>query len=181
VGEKRVVGMKRKILGTMALMGAAAVLWVFAAPSYRQGEASVSGRRAPDFAFQLAGQTKHLSDLHGQVVVLNFWASWCPPCVEETPSLNELQQTIAPQGGTVLGISVDEDPGAYEKFLQDASVSFPTYDDTSGKTPGIYGTSMYPETYVINRDGDIARKIVGAQNWQDPAMIESIEAVLKQN
>jgi cytochrome c biogenesis protein CcmG, thiol:disulfide interchange protein DsbE len=173
--------MKRKILGTVALIGAAAVLYVFAAPSYRQGEASVSGHRAPDFAFQLAGQTKHLSDLHGQVVVLNFWASWCPPCVEETPSLNELQQTIAPQGGTVLGISVDEDPGAYEKFLQDASVSFPTYDDTSGKTPGIYGTSMYPETYVISRDGDIARKIVGAQNWQDPAMIESIEAVLKQN
>ena len=173
--------MKRKILGTLALIGAAAVLYVFAAPSYRQGEASLAGRRAPDFAFTLEGQTKHLSDLHGQVVVLNFWASWCPPCVEETPSLNELQETIAPQGGTVLGISVDQDPSAYEKFLQEAQVTFPTFDDTSGKTPGIYGTSMYPETYVINRDGDIARKIVGPQNFQDPAVIETIEAVLKQN
>jgi cytochrome c biogenesis protein CcmG, thiol:disulfide interchange protein DsbE len=173
--------MKRKILGAVALVGAAAVLYVFAAPSYRQGEASVAGRRAPDFAFMLGGQSKHLSDLRGQVVVLNFWASWCPPCVEETPSLNQLQETIAPQGGTVLGISVDEDTDAYAKFLQDARVIYPTYDDTSGKTPGIYGTSMYPETYVISRDGNIARKIVGAQNWQDPGMIESVESVLKQN
>jgi len=173
--------MKRKILGGVGLVLAAAVLWVFAAPSYRQGEASLAGRRAQDFAFTLDGQTKHLSDLRGHVVVLNFWASWCPPCVEETPSLNELQAAIAPQGGTVLGISIDEDPAAYEKFLQDQHVTFPTFDDQSGKTPGIYGTSMYPETYVINRDGRIARKIVGPQDWQNPAMVESIEAVLKQN
>jgi cytochrome c biogenesis protein CcmG, thiol:disulfide interchange protein DsbE len=180
-GGLRGDSMKRKILGSLALVAAAAVLYVFAAPSYRQGEASLAGRRAPDFTFMLDGQTKHLSDLHGQVVVLNFWASWCPPCVEETPSLNELQATIAPLGGTVLGISVDEDSGAYQKFLHDDGVTFPTYDDTSGKTPGFYGTSMYPETYVINRDGEIARKIVGPQNWQDPAMLESIEAVMKQN
>jgi thiol-disulfide isomerase/thioredoxin len=173
--------MKRKILGTVGLIGAVVVIWLFAAPSYRQGEASVAGRSAPDLSFLLAGQPQHLSDFHGKVVVLNFWASWCQPCVEETPSLNELQQTIAPQGGTVLGISVDEDPAAYQKFLQDAQVTFPTYDDTSGKMPGIYGTSMYPETYVINRNGDIARKIVGPQNFQDPAVIASIEAVLKQN
>lgn len=163
------------------MIAAVAILYYFAAPSYRQGEASMAGKPAPDFAFTLAGQQKHLTDLRGQVVVLNFWASWCPPCVEETPSLNELQQTIAPQGGTVLAISVDEDPAAYEKFLNDAHVTFPTYDDTSGQTPGIYGTKMYPETYVINRDGAIARKIVGAQNWQDPGMIASIEDVLKQN
>jgi cytochrome c biogenesis protein CcmG/thiol:disulfide interchange protein DsbE len=175
------VATKRKILGGAALIAAAAVLYVFAAPSYRQGEASVAGKSAPDFAFTVAGQTKHLSDMRGQVVVLNFWASWCPPCVEETPSLIELQETIAPQGGTVLGISIDEDTVAYEKFLQDQHITFPTYDDTSGKTPGIYGTSMYPETYVISRDGRIARKIVGAQDWQDPGVIASIESVLKQN
>ncbi|MGB6199575.1 MAG: TlpA disulfide reductase family protein [Candidatus Acidiferrales bacterium] len=171
---------RRKILGAVALVGAAAVLYVFAAPSYRQGEASVAGRSAPDFAFTVAGQTKHLSDLQGKVVVLNFWASWCKPCIQEAPSLNELQETIAPQGGTVLGISVDEDTAAYEQFLQDEHITFPTYDDTSGKTAGIFGTSMYPETYVISRDGRIARKIVGAQDWQDPGTIEAIESVLKQ-
>jgi len=113
-------------------------------------------------------------------VVLNFWATWCPPCVDETPSLNRLQQAITPQGGMVLGISEDQDPAAYAKFLQQQNVIFPTYDDTSTKIPGTYGTSMYPETYVIGRDGRIARKIVGEQDWQDPHLVESIEAVLRE-
>ena len=172
--------MKRKILTTAALLAAAAVIYVFAAPSYRQGEASIAGKKAPDFALQLNGREIHLSDLRGQVVVLNFWATWCPPCVDETPSLNQLQQVIAPRGGIVLGISEDQDPAAYAKFLQDQNVIFPTYDDTTTKIPGTYGTSMYPETYVIGRDGRIARKIVGEQDWQDPHLIESIEAVLRE-
>ncbi len=172
--------MKRKILTTAALLAAAAVIYIFAAPSYRQGEASIAGKKAPDFALRLDGREIHLSDLRGQVVVLNFWATWCPPCVDETPSLNQLQQVIAPQGGMVLGISEDQDPAAYARFLQEQNVIFPTYDDTSTKIPGTYGTSMYPETYVIGRDGRIARKIIGEQDWQDPHLVESIEAVLRE-
>jgi cytochrome c biogenesis protein CcmG, thiol:disulfide interchange protein DsbE len=170
--------MKKKILTVVALLAAGTVIYVFAAPSYRQGEASLAGKKAPDFPLQLNGREIHLSDLRGQVVVLNFWATWCPPCVEETPSLNQLQQVIAPQGGMVLGISEDQDPDAYAKFLQDQNVIFPTYDDTTTKIPGTYGTSMFPETYVIDRNGRIARKIVGPQDWQDPHFVESIEALL---
>ncbi len=170
--------MKKKILTLVALLAAGTVIYVFAAPSYRQGEASLAGKKAPDFPLQLNGREIHLSELRGQVVVLNFWATWCPPCVEETPSLNQLQQAIAPQGGMVLGVSVDQDPDAYAKFLQDQNVIFPTFDAMTTKIPGTYGTSMYPETYVIGRDGRIARKIVGPQNWQDPHFVESIEALL---
>src|SRR5271169_2420464 len=104
-GEKK---LKHKILGPIALILVAAVLYVFAAPSYRQGEPSLAGRKAKDFDMQITGAS-HLSDLRGKVVVLNFWASWCPPCLEETQSLNTLQQAIASRGGVVLGISVDED------------------------------------------------------------------------
>src|ERR1700682_1523413 len=106
--------MKHKILGPIALVLVAAVLYAFAAPSYRQGEPSLAGRKAQDFDLQITGAS-HLSDLRGKVVVLNFWASWCPPCLEETPSLNTLQQSIAARGGVVLGISVDEDGAAYAK------------------------------------------------------------------
>ena len=171
--------MKHKILSPIALILVAAVLYVFAAPSYRQGESSLAGRRAKDFAIQITGAS-HLSDLRGKVVVLNFWASWCPPCLEETQSLNRLQQDIAAKGGVVLGISVDEDKTAYEKFLVDNHVVFPTYDDVTKKTATDYGTSMFPETYLIDREGRLARKIVGPQDWQSPEIMGSIDVLLEQ-
>jgi cytochrome c biogenesis protein CcmG/thiol:disulfide interchange protein DsbE len=170
---------KHKILSPIALILVAAVLYVFAAPSYRQGESSLAGRRAKDFAIQITGAS-HLSDLRGKVVVLNFWASWCPPCLEETQSLNRLQQDIAAKGGVVLGISVDEDKTAYEKFLVDNHVVFPTYDDVTKKTATDYGTSMFPETYLIDREGRLARKIVGPQDWQSPEIMGSIDVLLEQ-
>ena len=92
-----------------------------------------------------AGKSEHLSDLKGKVVVLNFWATWCPPCVEETPALNRLQKYIDSRNGMVLGVSVDEDGAAYEKFLKDQAVVFPTYRDTSKKSAAEYGTPCIPK------------------------------------
>ena len=172
--------MKHKILGPIALIFVGAVLYVFAAPTYRQGEPSLAGRRAEDFPLQIPGAA-HLSDLRGKVVILNFWASWCPPCLEETPSLNTLQKAIESKGGVVLGISVDEDGDAYQKFLADNHVVFPTYRDASKKTATDYGTSMFPETYLIDRQGRLARKIVGPQDWQSPEIMRSIGILLDQN
>jgi cytochrome c biogenesis protein CcmG/thiol:disulfide interchange protein DsbE len=178
--------MKQKLLGGGAFAAALAILYVFAMPSYRQGEPSIAGRRASDFTFEMNGKTTHLTDLKGKVVVLDFWASWCPPCVEETPALNALQQRIAAQGGVVLGISQDEDPDAYAKFLQDQHVVFPTYrDDTAkgqmpGKIAAAYGTSIFPESYLISKDGRIASKIVGAQDWDtNPELNSTIDLLLR--
>src|SRR5712664_1061635 len=127
------------------------VLLLFALPSYRQGEASIAGKTADDFVLTLDGKPMHLSDFRGRVVVLNFWASWCPPCVEEAPSMNRLQRHIEPLGGTILGVSVDEDPAAYEKFLKEFGVNFPTWrdpavQDNKSKIELKYGTSLIPET-----------------------------------
>jgi peroxiredoxin len=170
---------KHKILGPIALLLAVAVLYVFVTPSYRQGEASIAGRRAKDFPIQISGASR-LADLKGKVVVLNFWASWCPPCLEETQSLNRLQQAVAGRGGVVLGVSVDEDGAAYEKFLVDNHVVFPTYRDASKKSSTDYGTTMFPETYLIDREGRLARKIVGPQDWQSPEVMGSIDVLLNQ-
>src|SRR5471030_1153816 len=134
----------QKIKVWAALAAGFALILAFALPSYRQGEASVAGKTAGDFALNLSGKPAKLSDLRGKVVVLNFWASWCPPCVDEAPSLNQLQQQIAPLGGIVLGISVDDDPDAYDNFLKTYQVNFPTYRDSSKKIPIAYGTTMYP-------------------------------------
>ena len=171
----------RRLLAWTAVALAAAILVLFAMPSYRQGEASIAGKPAQNFSLTLAGKSEHLSGLKGKMVVLNFWATWCPPCVEETPSLNRLQKYIDSRGGMVLGVSVDEDGAAYEKFLKDQSVIFSTYRDATKKSAADYGTTIYPETYVIDRHGKIARKFVGAQQWDSPEMLAYFDAALGQN
>lgn len=178
--------MKRKVVTGVTLGAVAGLLVLFASPSYKQGMASPAGSMAKSFSFQLDGKNSSLADLRGKVVVLNFWASWCPPCVDETPSLNQLQQRIAPRGGVVLGISADTDPTAYEQFLKDHGVIFPTYRDPveQGRLSQIgldYGTSMYPETYIIDRQGRIARKIIGEQDWDSSQMIAYLDSVLAAN
>ena len=161
------------------------VLVLFAMPSYRQGEASIAGKTAEDFAVTLDGKPQRLSDFRGKVVVLNFWASWCPPCVEEAPSLNALQSHLAGKGATVLGFSIDEDPAAYDRFLKRFAVNFPTYRDTTAKENksaimADYGTVLIPETYVIDRHGKIARKIIGPQQWDSPEMLAYFDDFLRE-
>jgi cytochrome c biogenesis protein CcmG, thiol:disulfide interchange protein DsbE len=179
------MGLARKALTWVALALGAAIVLVFALPSYRQGEASIAGKTAQDIGFDLDGKPSRLSSLRGKVVVLNFWATWCPPCVEETPSLNRLQKYIASRNGVIVGIAADEDIAAYDKFLRDQSVGFPTFRDPGTKDnhsplAGLYGTTMYPETYVIDRHGKIARKFIGFQRWDSPDMLAYFDALLGQ-
>ncbi len=173
--------MKRKILTGITLGAVAGLLILFASPSYNQGEPSLAGSTAKPFSFEEGGKPVQLSDLRGKVVVLNFWATWCPPCVEETPSLIALQHEIAPRGGVVLGISVDDDAQAYAQFVQTNGIDFPTYRDPSKAIPASYGTSMYPDTYIIDRQGKIARKLVGAQDWTSPEMTAYFNSLLSKN
>ena len=173
--------MKRKILTGITLGAVAGLLILFARPSYNQGEPSLAGSTAKPFSFEENGKQMQLSDLRGKVVVLNFWATWCPPCVEETPSLIALQREIAPKGGTVLGISVDDDAQAYAQFVQANGIDYPTYRDPSAEIPASYGTSMYPDTYIIDRHGKIARKLVGAQDWTSREMTAYFNSLLAKN
>jgi cytochrome c biogenesis protein CcmG, thiol:disulfide interchange protein DsbE len=177
------MGILRKLAAWGVVGFAALVLVFFAMPTYRQGEASVAGRTAHNFPLELAGKPAHLTDLKGKVVILNFWATWCPPCVEETPALNRLQKYIESRNGVILGVAADEDPAAYEKFLREQGVIFPTYRDPSTKDNHSpiaeeYGTSMYPETYVIDRHGKMARKFIGFQQWDSPDMLAYFDSIL---
>src|ERR1700736_2637388 len=177
------MGLARKLVTWAALALAAGIVLVFALPSYRQGEASIAGKTALDFPLDLSGKPTRLSGLRGKVVVLNFWASWCPPCVEEAPSLTRLQKYIEPRNGVVLGVAADADPAAFQKFLRDQGIAFPTYRDPATKDNRSpiamsYGTAMIPETYIIDRHGKIARKLIGFQQWDSPAMLAYFDSLL---
>jgi|SRR6516225_3761398 cytochrome c biogenesis protein CcmG/thiol:disulfide interchange protein DsbE len=172
----------RKILAWGSMGFAFFVLAFFTLPHYRQGESSIAGKTAEEIPLTLLdGKSSKLTDYRGKVVVLNFWATWCPPCVEETPGLIQLQRRIASRNGVVLGVSVDEDEAAYRKFLQDHGINYPTSRDPSKKSALDYGTVMYPETYIIDRQGKIARKIIGPQDWNSPEMSAYFDAILGQS
>ena len=130
------------------------------------------GSNAPDFTVQDSDRTVALHDFHGQVVVLNFWATWCPPCVEEMPSLVEMQRRMKAKGVTVVAVSMDVDQNAYHQFLKDHNVNLLTVRDPDQKSSNLYGTFKFPETYVIDRKGVMRRKFIGAVEWTAPEITD---------
>ncbi len=130
------------------------------------------GTAAPDFTVKDADRSVTLSQLRGQVVVLNFWATWCPPCVEEMPSLVQMQQMMKAKGVTVLAVSVDVDQDSYERFLKDHGVNLLSVRDGDGKSNALYGTFKFPETYIIDRNGVVRRKFIGPVDWTAPDIVE---------
>ena len=109
-----------------------------------------------------------LKNYRGQIVVLNLWATWCPPCVEETPSLEQFAEKMRDHGVVVLGISVDEDQKALQDFVQKNHISYPVGRDPDRSLSARYGTFQFPETYILDRRGLLAEKVVGATDWNDP-------------
>ena len=121
------------------------------------------GKAAPQFVMSDGVQTVDLAKLRGKVVVLNLWATFCAPCVEELPSLLKLQQAMPELA--VVAVSTDQDDGVYRKFLRLHHVDVLTVRDSEQKVNALYGTALIPETYIIDRNGVLRRKFVGAQDW----------------
>lgn len=128
---------------------------------------------APDFTVADGTTSVHLANYRGQIVVLNFWATWCPPCVQEMPGLIELHHERPDLA--ILGVSIDEDPVSYSSFLVRRHVDFTTVRDPSQSAAKLFHTDGWPETYIIDRKGIIRRKIVGDPDWSNP----EIRAFLK--
>lgn len=156
-----------------------AVVLVFTS-CYHGSKPSSIGKPAPEFTIQDSDHSVTLSQLRGKIVVLNFWATWCPPCVDEMPSLVQLQKRFQDKGVTVLGVSVDDDTNDYHKFLKDHGIDFLTVREGGTKTDtGVvspiankYGTLKIPETYIIDRNGIIRRKFIGPVDWKQQEIAE---------
>jgi peroxiredoxin len=129
---------------------------------------------APDFTVKDSDRTVALHDLRGKVVVLNFWTTWCAPCIEEMPYLVQLQKQMGPKI-TVLGVSTDVDGNAYHKFLRNHNIDFLTVNDPDRKSADLYGTTGQPETFIIDAKGVIRRKFIGAVNWTSPEIVDYLQ------
>jgi cytochrome c biogenesis protein CcmG/thiol:disulfide interchange protein DsbE len=121
---------------------------------------------APQFVVGDGSRTVDLSKLRGRVVVLNLWASWCAPCIEELPSLLALQKQMPEL--VIVAVSMDQDPDVYNRFLLQNHVNLVTVRDEEQRVNALYGTAQIPETYIIDRQGVLRRKFVSAQNWTSP-------------
>jgi cytochrome c biogenesis protein CcmG/thiol:disulfide interchange protein DsbE len=139
---------------------------------YGNGRPPRIGSIAPDFTVQDSDHKVTLSQFRGQVVVLNFWATWCPPCVEETPSLVQMQTRLKGKGVVVLAVSIDDDDAAYHRFLTQYHVNMVTVRDEAKKAATLYGTFGWPETYVIDRQGVVRRKFIGPVEWTSPEVTD---------
>ncbi|TAN24012.1 MAG: TlpA family protein disulfide reductase [Acidobacteria bacterium] len=138
------------------------------------------GQTVPSFQLRLLnGKEVTLASYRGRVLVLNFWASWCPPCVEETPALNTMAQQLPSSQVVVLGVSIDEDPVAYRTFLERYHIRYPTARDPSQKVMHRYGTRQIPETYIIGPNGRLVRKLVSVANWTSPDMIAFLQRLAR--
>jgi len=132
----------------------------------RGARPGITGEIAPDVKVSDGTSSIHLADYRGKIVLLNFWATWCPPCVQEMPGLIELHHDRPDLA--ILAVSIDEDEDAYKHYLDRRHVDLISVRDPNQTAAKLYHTEGWPETYIIDRQGVIRRKLVGDPDWSNP-------------
>jgi peroxiredoxin len=166
----------------VAVVAAALLLgWAFTSARAGKGYALKPGVSAPNFELPtLAGERVSLANLRGRIVVVNFWATWCPPCVDEMPSLERLHRALGREGLVVLGVSADEDEAALRAFVAKAGITFPILRDPGGRSAAaLYRTTGYPETFVVDAKGVLHESFVGPAEWSSPGAIDHFRDLLR--
>ncbi|MCK4282794.1 MAG: TlpA family protein disulfide reductase [Candidatus Brocadiae bacterium] len=125
----------------------------------------------------LDGQDLNMADLKGKVVFLNIWATWCPPCRVEMPSIQRLYEELAPEG-VVFVLASDEDAGTLRDFVRDNDFTLPVYSATTRPPPALE-TEAIPTTFIISPDGKIVRRHLGMAQWDHPDVVEFLRGLLQ--
>ena len=126
----------------------------------------------------LSGENASLSSYKGKVVILNFWATWCPPCRAEMPSMETLYQRFKNQGLEILAVDLGESARTVRQFIQDHNYTFPVMLDSNSRIGSLYGIQSIPTSFIIDREGKIIGRVVGAIHWDTPQAIAAFEALL---
>ncbi len=139
------------------------------------------GRPAPDFTLKdTSGKNASLKDYKGRVVMINFWATWCPPCRQEMPSMEELFKEYNKKGFEILAISSDSQGEKIVKpFMEFYELNFRALMDPEGNVHSIYGVTAIPTTYIVDKQGNVTHKIMGPMDWKDKKSKEMIERLLQ--
>ncbi len=141
------------------------------------------GVPAPNFTLpDINGKMVSLTDYRGKVVFLNIWATWCSPCVEEMPSMEKLYQELKGESFEILAVSIDVSGAkAVLPFMKKHKLSFPALLDTKGAIKNLYQTTGIPESFIIDKNGIIAEKIIGPRNWAASSAIGYIRNLIQKN
>jgi peroxiredoxin len=174
-------GAKKAVV--LAILAAAIVLFfalVFMKAGSNRTKIITEGDRAPEFSLSsVDGRTMRLSGLRGKVVMVHFWATWCPPCVEEMPTLDRLYRELAGKDFELLAVSVDESGASgIVPFLQRNRLSLPVFLDPDHAVAKSYGTFKFPETYILDRNGIVRYKVIGARDWNEPAVLQGLRELI---
>jgi peroxiredoxin len=143
--------------------------------------AVVVGDVAPDFQLEdTEGNQVSLSALRGKVVLVNFWATWCPPCIEEMPSMGRLNEVMAGDDFVMLAVNTEENGrNVVAAFLKKTPYTFPILYDDQGVVQKLYGVFKFPESFIIGKDGIVAEKIIGPLDWSSPKTIAYFQGLTK--
>ena len=171
----------KNVLRTAAVVAVViAVAFGYVRLAQDKGYALKKGSATPGFRLTaLDGKAVDLAAYRGKVVVLNFWATWCPPCVAEMPSLERLHRALGPEGLAVVTVSTDEDEAALRAFVGQYALTLPVLRDPGGRGPASqYHTTGYPETFVLDRAGLLLQHTVGPDEWDSPQRLDYFRGLL---
>lgn len=138
------------------------------------------GEPLADFTLpNMQGQPVQLAALRGKVVFINVWTTWCPPCIEEMPTIQRLHEELHPKGLVVLAINMDAlGRQTVEPFLDKRRLTFPILLDPESQTERLYQTAGVPESFIVDKAGLLVEKIVGPRDWAHPEIIALFERLL---
>jgi peroxiredoxin len=181
-GKEKKSGSKKQIvfLAFMIVLVALFIVGYAALNKSTGNKIIVNGDRAPEFRLSaLDGKPISLAEFRGKVVMVHFWATWCPPCVEELPTLAKLYPQFAGNDFEMLAVSVDEGgANAVSAFMRQNNLHVPVLLDPDRSTANHYGTYKFPETYIVDRQGVVRYKMIGPRNWMDPESIQILKSII---